>query len=509
MTPDELDGALKNEAGQALRPLGWWGAADGALADPAAVVVALHLMRQAGKTTYLARKAVQTMVMEPGSYIVFVTASETQAQSVFHRKLRRPVERMLKALGVAAREVIITKRSLELKEMGSKVEVIATSEFTSPGRSVRLLILDEARDIPDSVFGALAPSIIASEGKILVASTAGRPRGFFHQLVTDPGEDCRVVTAAANDNPYADQAKISTLARLLTKISPAFAARELHNEFTEDDVAMLLPAALIAAAVDDDLGELPGHDGRAYAFLDLSRKKDLTSLVVVVREPARRAEAPDHLVTASVVTWDPKTSPTKEVDFAEVRAALGRLPERFPHLERLLVDEGSEAGSVLPFARSLPGLALRVEGYTATVEKNMALWGALAARLHAQTLSIPRHARLLDELHNVRVEEFALGGKWRVVDSSKRLHRDVSLALAGAVYAAGEAGPSPAGVMVERQAAATPSDAARGFFGRPMPQFASQAAESDEQKWQRTMSELHGGWSGRGRTNFFPRGERP
>src|SRR3712207_9328431 len=74
----------------------------------------------------------------------------------------------------------------------------------------------------------------------------------------------------------------------------------------------------------------------------------------------------------------------------------------FPYTTLFRSDEGSEAGSVLPFAKAHPALTLKVSGFVASPESNAQLWGSLAARLHAQTLSIPRHERLLDELRNLR-----------------------------------------------------------------------------------------------------------
>src|SRR5262249_30643214 len=74
---------------------------------------------------------------------------------------------------------------------------------------------------------------------------------------------------------------------------------------------------------------------------------------------------------------------------------------------------------------------------------NMQLWGALAGRLHARTLSIPRHERLIAELRNLRQESIALGASFRVVDGTRKLHRDVSLALAGACLAAGTEDDTP------------------------------------------------------------------
>jgi hypothetical protein len=173
-----------------------------------------------------------------------------------------------------------------------------------------------------------------------------------------------------------------------------------------------------------------------YAGADLSLRRDLTSIVVVERV---RVGTADRLVVRSIQTWDPKASPTKEVDFDEVRAALDRLPERFPRLKALLVDAAAESSSVLPWCRAHPRLSLVVQPFTATADTNMALWSSLVARVNAQTIAIPRHERLIAELRGLRTESFSFGSKWRVVDASRRFHRDVSFALALAVYAAGMA----------------------------------------------------------------------
>ena len=89
----------------------------------------------------------------------------------------------------------------------------------------------------------------------------------------------------------------------------------------------------------------------------------------------------------------------------------------------------------------------------------MKLWGALAARLHAGTLSIPAHERLIAQLRGLRQEQFAFGGRWRVLDSSRKFHRDVSLTLAGACFAVEalasipdlDASPEPLGGLPVRE----------------------------------------------------------
>jgi hypothetical protein len=177
----------------------------------------------------------------------------------------------------------------------------------------------------------------------------------------------------------------------------------------------------------------------AYTGGDLSLRRDITSLVTLTVERARRPEARDHLAVRSILTWDPKAAPSGEVDFAEVRAALERLPIRFPGLQLVRVDAAAESSSVLPWCRQHPRLSLLVQPFTATADTNMQIWSALVARLHARTISIPRHERLLGELRGLRAESFSFGSKWRVVDSSRQFHRDVSFSLALAVHAAGSA----------------------------------------------------------------------
>ncbi len=437
MTRLELVAKLTGEFGQPLIVLSWWREFFAALDDPKLRELILWLMRQTGKSQLLAAALITELLLRPGSYSIFVSASEIQASAIYTRKIRRPLERLLKAIGRNAWKMTMTKRGVEVPALGSALEVICPNEATAPARSPTLVCMDEARYIGDEIYAVLAPSLIGAGGKLVVASTAGPPQGFFYQLTKNQTDETWMYTSALNDNPHASQGMLTFLRRRLALLIPTAARRELENEFAEGGED-LLPAALIEAAIDDGLGEVPSSTLPAFAFLDLSRKRDLTSLVVVLRDRPRQPETTDHLVTGSVHVWDPRQAPGGEVDFAAVRATLDALPGRFPGLQSILVDEGAEAGSILPWAKAHPQLSLRIRGFIATPESNMALWGALAGRLHARTLTIPRHERLIAELRSLRQESFAFGSKWRVVDSSRKFHRDVSLALAGACYAAGE-----------------------------------------------------------------------
>jgi hypothetical protein len=107
-----------------------------------------------------------------------------------------------------------------------------------------LLIVDEARDIPDDVDTALAPAVIGGRGKLLIGSTAGRPAGCFYELVKTPLPETWVYHSTENTNPYADRGVVSFLKRQPALISPSAMRRELGNEFTEDGDSFL-PSSLI------------------------------------------------------------------------------------------------------------------------------------------------------------------------------------------------------------------------------------------------------------------------
>ena len=404
-----------------------------ALDDPNVPLVLAVTRRQLGKSTLVAASAISELFTQ-NSYVLYVCASQAQGNAVWSRKVRGPLEKLLAEIGMEG-SAQFTAQSVTIPAFNSAMVVVSPNEATAPGRTVSLLCLDECRDIPDSVFTTLAPSVIGGQGRMVLAGTPGQRRGFFYELTTDPPDRALVVRPPASaTNPYESKRAIQFLRTTLAKLWPAAARRELDSEFTDSDDEFL-PSDVVARCVDSDLREYQTHDAPCYGFLDLSRTRDLSSLVVVASVAARVPEAADHLLTVSIQTWDPKRMPGQEIDFAVIREALLQLPKRFPNLRTVLVDQGAEFGSVSSFLKQHP--EIRAKAFVGTASSNMAIWSALSGRLHSRTLTIPKHERLLDELRNLRREEFQFGSKFRIVDASKKYHRDVSLALAGAVHAAG------------------------------------------------------------------------
>jgi hypothetical protein len=464
----EIVRALPGEFGQEIVLLPWWRALVAAIEDPAVLMLLVLLIRQSGKSQAMLNNAVAEMLVRDRAHVLFVAASSDQAVTIYQRKLVGPLTTLLRKWNMAD-AVTFTKRGATVEESGSVLEIVAPNEATGTGRTPTMLVVDEARDVPDEVFTAFAPSVIGAGGKVLLGSSAGAPKGFFYELVAqaerEPSPEVWLHRGGTtNENPHADQRMLNFLKKQIGLVNPAAMRRELENDFAEGGDE-LVPLPLIEAAIDDRLGELPGHDCEAFAFYDLSRRRDLTSRTVVVVTPARKPEAADHLVVASMRTWDPKALPGREVPFEEVREDMAALPRRFPRLRRVLVDTGAESSSLLPWAQKHPLLAMRVEPFVAGVGSNMDMWSSLVARFNAQTISIPRSERLLLELKSLRREEFQFGSKFRVVDSSRKYHRDLSLTLAGACFAhssqAPDPGPTVAVIMPDNGTASGP---AAGFW---------------------------------------------
>jgi hypothetical protein len=139
--------------------------------------VLLLACRQAGKSTALAVLALHTALYSPGSLVLVVSASERQAA-----ELLRIVLALYRVLGKPTAAESERKLALEL-ENGSRVVVVPSSAATIRGYAgVRLLVLDEAAQIPDETFAAVSPMVSVSEGRIVAASTPFGRRGFFAEL---------------------------------------------------------------------------------------------------------------------------------------------------------------------------------------------------------------------------------------------------------------------------------------------------------------------------------------
>jgi hypothetical protein len=374
------------------------------------------MQRQSGKTQFLMLRACEELLLVPNSYTLFVTASRDQAEAIFHRKLRLPLQRLLGAAGLPANTLKVTQHGAENPAINSALEIVASSEATVPSRSVSLLVLDEGKYIADPV---------------LVASTAGDPSGWFHAACTRADSDITVIRVDGNENPYADPGVIGFVARLLERVLPLARRRDIDNLFAEDG-DQAIPGALWDGCVESSWGpSWPTRDVPLYQGADLALTGDSAAVVDVFRDG-------DQVILAGHKIWRPtKAAP---LNFSEVEDYIRQRARQF-HLVECRVDPYQAARSVaLLRAERIP----MVE-YPQTVGTITTMVTTLLDCLQSGALVLYPSDELREQATNAIILNAGRGFKFAKERGSRKI--DALIALSMAVTAAVEA-PSYAPAFV-------------------------------------------------------------
>lgn len=132
--------------------------------------------RQSGKSTTTAVVALHTALYLPPALVLPLSPSLRQSQELFRQVL--DVYRVVDATIPPEQESALR---LELRN-GSRIVSLPGTEQTVRGYSgVRLLVVDEAARVADSLYYASRPMLAASGGRLVCLSTPFGKRGFFHQ----------------------------------------------------------------------------------------------------------------------------------------------------------------------------------------------------------------------------------------------------------------------------------------------------------------------------------------
>jgi len=165
----------------------------------------LNCSRQSGKTTTTALLGLYTAMYEPDSLVLILSPSLRQSSEFF-----RTLARLYTASGATVPSTAETMLRLEL-ENGSRVLSLPASEKTVRGLSkVKLLLLDEASQVSDSLYATVRPMLAVSGGRLVALSTPFGKRGWWSN-------------AWHSVDPWK---RVSITADQCPRISPAFLAEE-------------------------------------------------------------------------------------------------------------------------------------------------------------------------------------------------------------------------------------------------------------------------------------------
>ena len=134
----------------------------------------LNCCRQSGKSTTTALLALHTAVYEPKSLTLLLSPGERQSKELLRKVIDtyRVLDRPIKADAE-------NKLELELSN-GSRIVALPGNEGTIRGFSgVRLLVVDEASRVSDTLMAAVRPMLAVSGGRLLALSTPFGARGWW------------------------------------------------------------------------------------------------------------------------------------------------------------------------------------------------------------------------------------------------------------------------------------------------------------------------------------------
>jgi hypothetical protein len=131
--------------------------------------------RQAGKSTVAAALAMETALLDAPALVLLLSPSQRQSAELYRKcaDANRAIGRPVPAVAESALRVEFANGSRIISLPGKDDGAIRG--FSAP----KLVIIDEASRVPDSLFFSIRPMLSVSRGKLLALSTPAGRRGWF------------------------------------------------------------------------------------------------------------------------------------------------------------------------------------------------------------------------------------------------------------------------------------------------------------------------------------------
>lgn len=390
--------------------------------------------RQVGKTRTLAVLALHGAFTRAGFNVLILSAGEDSARD------------LLREIGALSETPLLSGSKLEentsrvVLSNGSTIRCVPASEKQVRGKSIDLLILDEAAQISDDLWRAARYSIIARPGsRVVMASTPfGSQDRFFAQafrLGQAGAEGYAAFHWPSTISPLVD----ATLLEDWRRTDPEWVYRqEVLAEWIADQQAYFPAEELLGAVADYDL--VPPERARG-AFggacgIDWGFSPDSSAAVLV-------APLEDHGLNAArldgeqvfYLPWLEISEPrTPYTQFVGRLLEIGR-----GYRVRVWASEVNGVGAPVTQALKERLYADReriadpwVFPVVTDVRRKQSAFGAIKVLLQSGRLALPRHAELLRQLAGLQLS-WTDSGQARISVPERLGHDDAALALAQAV----------------------------------------------------------------------------
>jgi len=338
--------------------------------------------RQVGKTTMCAVKALHEAFWHSDRQILLVAPVQRQSKYLFQmiKDFVRKNEDIRKAV---ARETATEM----FFDYGSRIYCLTgaiLSKDKTRGYSPNLLIIDEAAFVPDETFYSLEPSVIRTQGIIILCSTPFGKRGFFYESFQD--EEYEKFHIRCQDCPHIPKKELK---KKKLKVPKVRYLQEYEGEFTAESDVYFNPDLIDSCIFNIEQIDAREPGRKYWLGVDCARMgQDET--VYLVRD--------DNGDVKKIIAESKQPS-------TNITAKIKYLHEIFG-FEKINIDDAGTGGAVYDFlfAEQYP-----VYPHKFSIKGRAEIYGNLKNLMENKKIRIPKNDKLISQLKDLR-QSFTIQG---------------------------------------------------------------------------------------------------
>lgn len=388
--------------------------------------------RQAGKSRTLALLALHKAFSQPGGRVLVLSAGEEAA-----KVLLAEIAGLLDA-PLMRGSTVEENRSRIVLSTGSEIVCVPASTRQVRGRSIDLLILDEANFMPDELWQAASFTVLARPGSRVVMASSPWTRDHFFTTAYNAGRNGADGYAAfhwpSTASPLVDRGLLDQFAQTMTDRDYR---REVLAEWVDDAGSYFSVAELDDAVADYALTPPERAYGQlAVGGIDWGFSTDSNALVML--GVLDDSDLNSSTLGSNIVYFVPWMEHHKRMQYSQFIDRLTDVAKQYRVLK--YVSETNGVGQmptqVLQEQLFNYRLLLKSRPRVAPVHTNARYkqsgFGAIKVLLQQGRLVLPREPELLKQLHALEYE-MTPTGNMRIAVPERAGHDDVAMALCQAV----------------------------------------------------------------------------
>lgn len=173
--------------------------------------ILMNVHRQGGKSVVSSMLALHQAIYYPESLILLLSPSQRQSGELFRKCMDRLfwIQRDESMPGLTF-EVGVDAQSalrLELSNRSRIVSLPGKSDTIVGYSDAKLIVIDEAARVPDTMYGDVRPMLLRGHGRLVLLSTPWGQSGFYYREATRPDDGVWMrVTHTALESAWIDPA---------------------------------------------------------------------------------------------------------------------------------------------------------------------------------------------------------------------------------------------------------------------------------------------------------------